>query len=84
MIERVARSLADRRVYQGYNAETRARMIEREMYAARQDVRFVLEAVREPTEEMMKGYEVSVAGCQIDNEKNIYRAMIDAALKDEP
>lgn len=47
MIERAARALAQTRVYEGYNTETKSRMIEREMDRARYDVRFVIKAMRE-------------------------------------
>ena len=54
VVERVARELAATRVYEGYDAETRARLIEREMYGARRDVRFVIRALGDdPAEEAL-------------------------------
>jgi hypothetical protein len=77
MVERAARALAVRRVYAGYNAETRAMMIEREMYGARRDVRIVLEALRKPTDEMF----ASLGGECLKWAPGAWAEMIDAALQ---
>jgi hypothetical protein len=80
MIERVARALAARRVYQGYDAETKARLIEAAMYSARNDARLAIEAMRQPTDRM------AVIGCMATYStiEDSWRAMIDAALSEEP
>lgn len=80
MIERVALKLAEKRVYDGYNAATRLRLMQNEISSAERDVRAVLEAIREPTKAMVD------AACWVDRPDQVAEAftdMIDAALAEK-
>lgn len=52
-IERLAHILADSRVYEGYETKTRLRLLMHQMPNAIRDVRAILTAMREPSEEML-------------------------------
>lgn len=51
-IERLAKLLAERDVYEGYDKPTRASMIESAMPRRLREVRVILQAMREPTPDM--------------------------------
>lgn len=81
-IDRRARKLCEDRVYKGYNAETRERLLQLQMPNARRDVLAVLLAMREPTQAQYDALCATDKMWREQTSRTVWTTYIDAYLNE--